>query len=129
MQELAKAWEHTSRADLALVLGSSLKVAPACTMPGQVAKTGGRLVIVNLQRTHFDGQASLVCDHSLFPRASDQINALVLLGSRIRAYLRSMFKFRFLSSGTAMSTDHSFKRVFLMMSLDIPCTMIQNIFI
>lgn len=57
------AWEHTDKADLALVLGSSLKVGPACDMPVQVAKNGGNLVIVNLQHTPFDGRASLVCDH------------------------------------------------------------------
>ena len=64
---MASAWEHTNRADFSLVLGSSLEVAPARAMPVQVATRGGRLVIVNLQRTRFDGQASLVRDrlHSL----------------------------------------------------------------
>lgn len=57
------AWDHTYKADLALVLGSSLKVGPACDMPAQVGKNGGKLVIVNLQHTPFDGRASLVCDN------------------------------------------------------------------
>lgn len=59
-KEVDSAWEHTDKADLALVLGSSLKVGPACDMPAQVAKNGGKLVIVNLQHTPFDGRASLV---------------------------------------------------------------------
>ncbi|KAG0580063.1 hypothetical protein KC19_4G144400 [Ceratodon purpureus] len=59
-KEVNSAWEHTDKADFALVLGSSLKVGPACDMPVQVAKTGGKLVIVNLQHTPFDGRASLV---------------------------------------------------------------------
>lgn len=59
-KEVDAAWKHTDKADLALVLGSSLKVGPACDMPAQVAKNGGKLVIVNLQHTPFDGQASLV---------------------------------------------------------------------
>jgi len=65
LQEVDSAWEHTDKADLALVLGSSLKVGPACDMPAQVAKNGGQLVIVNLQQTPFDGRASLVYDHPL----------------------------------------------------------------
>jgi len=56
------AWEHTNKADLALVLESSLRVARTRAMPGQVARNGGRLVVANLQRTHFDGKASLICD-------------------------------------------------------------------
>ena len=60
MQEVELAWEHTDQADLAIVLGSSLKVGPACDMPVKVAKNGGKLVIINLQRTPFDGRAALV---------------------------------------------------------------------
>ena len=63
LQEVDSAWDHTDKADLALVLGSSLKVGPACDMPAQVAKNGGKLVIVNLQHTPFDGRASLVRNH------------------------------------------------------------------
>ncbi|XP_024369668.1 NAD-dependent protein deacetylase SRT1 isoform X1 [Physcomitrium patens] len=68
-KEVNSAWDHTYKADLALVLGSSLKVGPACDMPAQVGKNGGKLVIVNLQHTPFDGRASLViharCDDVL----------------------------------------------------------------
>lgn len=60
MQKVELAWEHTDRADLAIVMGSSLKVGPACDMPVKVAKNGGKLVIINLQRTPFDGRAALV---------------------------------------------------------------------
>jgi NAD-dependent SIR2 family protein deacetylase len=60
MQEVELAWEHTDQAELAIVLGSSLKVGPACDMPVKVAKNGGKLVIINLQHTPFDSRAALV---------------------------------------------------------------------
>lgn len=53
--ELDKAYRHSSAGDLALVLGTSMKVSPACDIPGQIWKrSGGRMVIVNLQRTPYD---------------------------------------------------------------------------
>merc|ERR1719161_2549591 len=46
-----KAREHSSKADLHLALGSSLTVSPANHMPAKTAKSGGKLVICNLQKT------------------------------------------------------------------------------
>jgi len=51
-------FEHAQKADLCLVLGSSLTVTPAADIPKKVAK-GGRLVICNLQRTPLDSRATL----------------------------------------------------------------------
>jgi NAD+-dependent protein deacetylase sirtuin 6 len=40
------------KADLALVMGTSMKVSPACNMPAKALKNdGGKLVICNLQLT------------------------------------------------------------------------------
>eukprot|EP01126_Amoeba_proteus_P056957 TRINITY_DN7218_c0_g2_i11.p1 TRINITY_DN7218_c0_g2~~TRINITY_DN7218_c0_g2_i11.p1 ORF type:complete len:422 (-),score=72.86 TRINITY_DN7218_c0_g2_i11:179-1444(-) len=51
-------FQHASKADLCLVLGSSLTVSPACEIPGLVGKNGnGNLVICNLQQTPYDGLA------------------------------------------------------------------------
>lgn len=51
-EPLEKAREHSEQADLHLVLGSSLTVSPANTMPETTArKKGGTLVICNLQKT------------------------------------------------------------------------------
>ncbi len=58
--EIQRAQEEMSRADLCLVLGSSLVVYPAAGLPGQALKNGAQLVIVNLDRTALDNQARLV---------------------------------------------------------------------
>lgn len=46
--------EHTSKQDLALVLGTSLQVSPSNMFPFQSFKNGGKIVIVNLQKTPLD---------------------------------------------------------------------------
>ncbi|KAK0653038.1 NAD-dependent deacetylase sirtuin-7 [Cercophora newfieldiana] len=54
---LADAREHAGKADLCLVLGSSLTVPPACTIPEITAKRRfgkGKMVICNLQSTPLD---------------------------------------------------------------------------
>ena len=59
------AWVHCLKADLVLVLGSSLSVPTACDLPEICLEArdgkpdGGKLVIVNLQRTPKDAMASL----------------------------------------------------------------------
>jgi NAD-dependent SIR2 family protein deacetylase len=56
---LQRAWEHTEKSDLMLVLGSSLTVSPACLMPEKVATNGMKLVICNLQKTPLDSLATI----------------------------------------------------------------------
>ncbi|KAK4125858.1 DHS-like NAD/FAD-binding domain-containing protein [Parathielavia appendiculata] len=65
-RELALALEHARKADLCLVLGSSLTVAPANEVPEAVGKRrqrggggGAKLVICNLQATPLDTMADL----------------------------------------------------------------------
>jgi NAD+-dependent protein deacetylase sirtuin 6 len=58
--ELTKAKTSAVLCDLALVLGSSMRVSPACNMPESSYKNGGHLVICNLQKTPYDKYASLV---------------------------------------------------------------------
>jgi len=61
VRDLTMACDHAERADLCLALGSSLGVSPANHIPERVGvNQGGRLVIVNLMRTHLDEQADLV---------------------------------------------------------------------
>lgn len=43
--ELNAAMEHSKKAELCIVLGSSLRVRPACLMPQMVVENGGKLVI------------------------------------------------------------------------------------
>ena len=56
---LAAAVAQARRADLMLVLGTSLTVHPAAALPEQTLRTGGQLVIVNAQPTPLDYLARL----------------------------------------------------------------------
>lgn len=47
--ELKKAFDHAGKADMCIVLGSSLRVRPACQVPEVVQVNGGKVVICNLQ--------------------------------------------------------------------------------
>jgi NAD-dependent deacetylase len=61
-QTLAKAQEETDKADLMIVLGSSLVVNPAAFFPFDLARKGGKLIIVNDQPTPLDKFAQLKFD-------------------------------------------------------------------
>jgi len=52
-----KAVDAASRADLCLVMGSSLTVSPASSLPQYTLSHGGRLVIINLGETTLDSHA------------------------------------------------------------------------
>lgn len=54
---LEEAEEEASRADLMLVLGSSLTVYPAAALPEATLRQGGGLAIVNASPTHLDAAA------------------------------------------------------------------------
>jgi len=68
-RDLDLGFAHSAEADLHLAIGSSLRVSPANDMPRLTAEKGGKLVIVNLQKTPLDYAASLVihgkCDDVL----------------------------------------------------------------
>ena len=61
---LDNAFNNCKRADLFIVIGSSLRVTPASDMPLKVVrnKIGGKLIIINLQKTPYDKDAKL-CIH------------------------------------------------------------------
>ena len=71
------AFLEADMADLCLVLGSSLRVTPAAYVPRDVKRHGGKLVIVNLQRTPYDQTADLVI-HSF----CDQV--MIMLMSKLK---------------------------------------------
>jgi len=58
--EINKARAAVKPCDLALVLGTSMRVSPACNLPEASYKNGGHLVICNLQKTPYDKYAALV---------------------------------------------------------------------
>ncbi len=57
---LQSAFALSKKADLMLVLGSSLVVEPAARLPRKVKEYGGRLVIINRDPTPLDSLADLV---------------------------------------------------------------------
>lgn len=56
---VAEAVQACQQADLCLVLGSSLTVYPAASLPEEAYRCGGRLVIINDQPTPLDSRAIL----------------------------------------------------------------------
>ena len=63
-------------ADLAIVLGTSLRVSPANDLPLTTASRGKPLVIVNLQRTPLDP----ICNLRIFAK-TDEVNVVTLFKS------------------------------------------------
>lgn len=64
-QELDNAYEHSRRADVFLVVGSSLVVTPAANMPRVAVQAGARLVIINQGETPMDRVAHLRFDERI----------------------------------------------------------------
>ncbi|XP_062844015.1 NAD-dependent protein deacetylase sirtuin-6 isoform X4 [Trichomycterus rosablanca] len=58
-RDLNRANEASRRADLALTLGTSLQIKPSGDLPLLTKRTGGKVVIVNLQSTKHDKHAHL----------------------------------------------------------------------
>ncbi|XP_031407124.1 NAD-dependent protein deacetylase SRT1 isoform X2 [Punica granatum] len=59
-REMTLAEEHCTKADIVLCLGTSLQITPACNLPLKCLQGGGKIIIVNLQKTPKDKKASLV---------------------------------------------------------------------
>jgi NAD-dependent deacetylase len=56
-EAIEAAYDHAERADLMLVIGSSLQVAPVSGLPGIVLERGGRLAILTESETPYDAAA------------------------------------------------------------------------
>ena len=57
---LQRAWALADTADVFLVVGSSLEVEPAASLPSRAARAGASLVVVNLDPTPVDDAAAFV---------------------------------------------------------------------
>jgi NAD-dependent deacetylase len=71
-RDLADSFEHARRCDLLIVIGSSLVVTPAATVPAVAVEAGARLVIINRGETPLDGAADLRFEEAIgevFPPA------------------------------------------------------------
>ena len=75
-EALVRAEAETLACDLFLVLGSSLLVYPAMTLPILAKRNGARLVIVNRDPTPQDGLADLVLHDEIGPAMSEVASLL-----------------------------------------------------
>jgi len=64
-QEMEEAIRHSRECDLCIVLGSSLVVYPAASIPIYAVENGARLMIVNRDNTPMDSNAHLVIHDSV----------------------------------------------------------------
>jgi NAD-dependent deacetylase len=64
MQAWSQAEDHCDKADLVLVVGSSLEVSPANTLPVFAVRHAAKLIINNFSPTFLDSEAELLfpCD-------------------------------------------------------------------
>jgi NAD-dependent deacetylase len=65
--EMIRASEESRACDLFLVLGSSLVVFPAASLPIEAKRHGAKLAIVNREPTDMDGHADLVLNTEIGP--------------------------------------------------------------
>ena len=64
-EKMARAIQYAGECDLCLVLGSSLVVYPAASVPAHAVQSGAKLMIINRDQTPLDAHADLVINHSL----------------------------------------------------------------
>ncbi|CAF1014310.1 unnamed protein product [Didymodactylos carnosus] len=65
--------KQSNMCDLSLCMGTSMRVAPACKLPTMGLKSGGTMVIVNLQKTPYDDHCAL----RIYARC-DEVLAMVM---------------------------------------------------
>ena len=58
-EQIDRAFEHAGLADVMLVIGSSLLVAPVSNLPGYVLANGGRLAILTEGETPYDARSTV----------------------------------------------------------------------
>ncbi|KAG8472506.1 hypothetical protein CXB51_035338 [Gossypium anomalum] len=84
-KEMNLAEKHCRMGDLVLCLGTSLQITPACNLPLKSLRGGGKIVIVNLQKTPKDKKASLVI-HGFVDKVIAGV--MELLNMKIPPYIR-----------------------------------------
>ena len=65
LDKMSASLEYADECDLCIVLGSSLVVYPAASIPEQVCGSKAKLMIINRDPTHMDSRADLVIHDSL----------------------------------------------------------------
>ena len=64
-EEMQRAQLESLKADLFIVVGSSLVVYPAASLPLLAKENGAKLIIINNEKTDFDNLADLVINDSI----------------------------------------------------------------
>lgn len=80
VKDLQDSFEYSRRSDLFIVVGSSLVVTPAATMPKVAYESGARLVILNQGKTPFDQAAHLLFDEKIgdvLPEAVSRLKKII----------------------------------------------------
>lgn len=72
-----KADEETAKAELFIVLGSSLTVYPANSFPVDAKKNGAKLVIVNMEPTEYDDLADFVIHDRKIGEVLQEIDEMI----------------------------------------------------
>jgi len=73
--KMADALMYARECDLCIVLGSSLVVYPAASVPAHAVQNGARLIIINRDETPLDAEADLVCHESLSKALGQMVGA------------------------------------------------------
>jgi len=84
-KELHDSFDHASRCDLFIVVGSSLVVSPANEMPRAALRSGARLVIINKGETPLDSSCHLRFDEKIgkvLPPAVERLKELMRKGKK-----------------------------------------------
>jgi len=77
--EIHMSKDLAQKADVMLIAGSSLMVAPVCDLPLYTLREGGKLIIVNDQQTDLDDRAEIVIHHKtgiILPLIVEEIKKL-----------------------------------------------------
>ena len=74
--KMADSLMYARECDLCIVLGSSLVVYPAASVPVHAVKNGARLIIINRDETPLDEEADLVCHESLTKALGQMVRGL-----------------------------------------------------
>jgi len=83
-KETQEAYHRSSISDLFIVIGSSLVVQPAASMPLVAKRNGAKLVIINRDPTPYDDMADIVIHTQAGPTMANILEELKKMGLGIR---------------------------------------------
>ncbi|MHA1272007.1 MAG: NAD-dependent protein deacylase [Promethearchaeota archaeon] len=78
--EIYQSQALAEKADVMLIAGSSLSVAPVCDLPLITLNCGGKLIIINERPTHLDSQAEVVIHHKtgiILPMILEEVKKII----------------------------------------------------